>query len=126
MTNVGNSTTTYDSMFAHALGTMRLEDCLSFPVGKRQGAIGQKGLQSGDKRSRANSQVWSQWPSAMIGLPTGRTSGIDVLDNDVKDDEFVNGYDFISDWQKRSRVIVRTPRGGAHLYFKSNGKVRLC
>jgi len=86
-----------------------------------------KGFKAATKDPAQIRKWWSQWPSAMIGLPTGRTSGIDALDNDVKDDdEFVNGYDFISDWQKRSRVIVRTPRGGAHLYFKSNSKVRLC
>ena len=68
---------------------------------------------------------WKKWPTAMIGVPTGRKSGFDVIDIDVKKDEYVNGFDFMPDWQKMSPVIVSTPRGGAHLYFKSKGKVRI-
>src|SRR5262245_2554003 len=32
---------------------------------------------------------WTQWPNAMIGMPTGAVSGIDVLDLDVKPDEYI-------------------------------------
>jgi P4 family phage/plasmid primase-like protien len=67
---------------------------------------------------------WSKWPNAMIGVPTGKRSGIDVLDLDVKPDEFINGLESVPQWQKCSPVIARTPRGGAHLWFKSDGEVR--
>ena len=34
---------------------------------------------------------WHKWP-AMIGLPTGPASGIDVLDIDLKPEEGIDGY----------------------------------
>jgi putative DNA primase/helicase len=59
----------------------------------------------------------------MIGMPTGPTSGIDVLDIDFKEDEYVNGYNFLPGWQELTPVMVRTPSGGSHLWFKSEGAV---
>jgi RecA-family ATPase len=67
---------------------------------------------------------WRQWPDAMIGMPTGAASGIDVLDLDLDDEKGKNGYALIPDWKDRSPIIVRTPRGGAHLWFKSDGTMR--
>ena len=67
---------------------------------------------------------WSRWPEAMIGMPTGLASGIDVLDLDLKPDEFVDGFKFVPQWKALSRLIVRTPSGGGHVWFKSEGKVR--
>jgi hypothetical protein len=67
---------------------------------------------------------WTKWPKAMIGMPTGPASGIDVLDLDVDQNKGKNGLAELPDWQQRSPIIVRTPRGGAHLWFKSNGSIR--
>jgi putative DNA primase/helicase len=67
---------------------------------------------------------WDRNPQAMIGVPTGSKSGIDVIDIDLKKDEYVDGFRYMPDWKKMSPVIVRTPSGGAHLYYKSDGKVR--
>src|SRR3954447_13733377 len=67
---------------------------------------------------------WQKWPQAMIGMPTGGTSGIDVLDLDLKPDEYIDGSKLVPDWDQRSCVLVRTPSGGAHVWFKSTGKVR--
>ena len=64
-------------------------------------------------------QWWTQWPTAMIGIPTGPTSSIDVIDIDIK----YNGFAAIPDWKERSNVIVRTPSNGAHLYCKSDGSI---
>jgi hypothetical protein len=50
---------------------------------------------------------WKQWPDAMIGMPTGKASGIDVADLDVKKGK--NGFAAIPDWADRSPIIVRTP-----------------
>jgi hypothetical protein len=74
---------------------------------------------------------WKKWPAAMIGMPTGV---IDVVDLDVKKGK--NGFTAVPDWADRSPVIVRTPSDpsvhtdgapdeGAHLWFKSNGTVKL-
>ena len=61
---------------------------------------------------------------AMIGMPTGPASGVDVLDLDFDDGKGKNGLAEVPDWQDRSPIIVRTPRGGAHLWFKSDGTIR--
>jgi hypothetical protein len=45
---------------------------------------------------------WGQWPHAMIGIATGRTSGIDVLDLDLKPDEYIDGRQEMPDWQTLS------------------------
>jgi hypothetical protein len=60
----------------------------------------------------------------MIGMPTGPASGIDVLDIDLKPDEYVDGFKCVPQWESLSPIVVRTPSGGAHLWFKSEGKVR--
>jgi hypothetical protein len=56
--------------------------------------------------------------------PTGRASGIDVLDIDVKPDEGIDGRPASPHWTKLSPVIAATPSGGAHLYFRAEGKAR--
>lgn len=66
---------------------------------------------------------WAKWPTAMIGMPTGEKSGIDVLDLDVDEKKGKDGLVEIPDWKSRSPIIVRTPRGGRHLWFKSDGSV---
>ena len=69
-------------------------------------------------------QWWNKWPHAMIGMPTGAVSGIDVLDLDLKPEEDIDGRKFVPNWKHLSNVIVRTPSGGRHVWFKSADKVR--
>jgi Bifunctional DNA primase/polymerase, N-terminal len=68
--------------------------------------------------------LWTRFTNAMIGMPTGEKSGIDVLDLDVDATKGKDGLAAIPDWATRSEVIVRTPRGGRHLWYKSNGTIR--
>ena len=63
---------------------------------------------------------WQRWPSANIGLPTGRASGLDVLDIDVRTDgsgfqafNRVRGLGLAHGWA----MLVRTPSGGMHAYY---------
>jgi predicted P-loop ATPase len=60
---------------------------------------------------------WGRWPNALIGMPTGKVTGIAVLDLDNKKGK--DGFAAVLDWQQRTPVIARTPSGGAHLYFKN-------
>jgi hypothetical protein len=60
---------------------------------------------------------WKRWPNALIGLPTGKITGIAVLDLDRKNGK--DGFAAVPDWERRTPVIARTPSGGAHLYFKN-------
>jgi Bifunctional DNA primase/polymerase, N-terminal/AAA domain/Primase C terminal 2 (PriCT-2) len=64
---------------------------------------------------------WKRWPHALIGMPTGKASGIDVLDLDKKNGK--DGFAAVPDWQQLSTVIACTMNGGAHLYFASDGSI---
>lgn len=66
---------------------------------------------------------WRRWPSANIGIPTGSTSGVEVVDVDRKPGG--NGFDafvrarragLVADWL----AVVRTPSGGAHFYYPAH------
>jgi Bifunctional DNA primase/polymerase, N-terminal/Primase C terminal 2 (PriCT-2) len=69
---------------------------------------------------------WTNSPHAMIGVPTGEISGIDVVDIDVDKNATpsVNGFQALPQWRDLSPMIVRSPRGGAHLWFRAEGKLR--
>ena len=58
---------------------------------------------------------WNKWPGAMIGIVTGRISGIVVIDIDTEE-----GREAIQDYIPDSLIIptATTPKGGQHLYFK--------
>lgn len=62
---------------------------------------------------------WRRWPMANIGVPTGRASGVVVVDVDV------HGTDGHAAYRRAARAgllgtplaVVRTPTGGRHVYF---------
>lgn len=60
---------------------------------------------------------WKQWPSAMIGLVTGKVSGLFVVDIDSEE-----GEQAVSSYlpENCETPTARTPRGGKHLYFQHN------
>jgi hypothetical protein len=61
---------------------------------------------------------WQRWPNALVSAPTGRRSGIIILDIDIKDPR-ANGFDTLDDLGKSLPVtpISHTPSGGVHVYF---------
>src|SRR5699024_3353403 len=69
---------------------------------------------------------WTAIPSANIGMPTGITSGLVVVDVDVHGS--VNGYDALEDALRAGLLsgwegAVRTPSGGLHLYFPADPSI---
>jgi hypothetical protein len=66
---------------------------------------------------------WRRWPGANIGLPTGATSGVEVVDVDRK-----AGRSGFSSFEQARRAgllggwlaLVRTPSGGIHAYYPAN------
>ncbi|WP_243073691.1 bifunctional DNA primase/polymerase [Microbacterium sp. SS28] len=70
---------------------------------------------------------WRRSPHANIGMPTGRTSGIDVVDVDVKADG--TGFPMLhlavdQGLLDGELARVRTPSGGLHIYFPAAGPQR--
>jgi hypothetical protein len=63
---------------------------------------------------------WRRWPDANLGMPTGRPSGLDVVDIDVHPAgsgfaafERARAGGYVDGWAR----LVRTPSGGVHAYF---------
>jgi hypothetical protein len=62
---------------------------------------------------------WTRWPDALVGLPTGRPSGVVVLDIDVKDPR-AHGFDALGErglLPLPTTPMVHTASGGLHVYF---------
>lgn len=95
-----------------------------FPCKRTKGPLTPHGFKDATTDKVQIRQWWSNWPRAMIGMPTGHASGLVVIDIDVKADEGIDGHKCLPNWAKLSPVIVETPSGGHHLYFQSNNKVR--
>jgi len=100
------------------------DDIPIFPCKPNKKPLTPNGFKDATTNEKRVQEWWRLWPDAMIGMPTGPKSGIDVLDLDVKPDEGIDGRDFFPSWQTMSPVIAQTPSGGAHLYFRSAGEVR--
>jgi hypothetical protein len=65
---------------------------------------------------------WARWPNALIGVPTGKRSGFNVIDIDRKNGK--DGTKAIPNWPNLSPVIALTVSNGIHLWFRSTGEVR--
>jgi hypothetical protein len=84
----------------------------------------QHGLKDADDRAEIIKYWWEQWPSANIGITTGKASGLVVIDVDGDD-----GEDSLKLLQKKfddlpETVEVLTGKG-RHLYFKHPGDARI-
>ena len=61
---------------------------------------------------------WRRWPDAVISIPTGKRSGIDILDIDCKNGAW--GFDTLDELGKSilpDTPISHTPSGGVHVFF---------
>lgn len=74
---------------------------------------------------------WNIHPDANIGIATGRPSGgIVVVDMDIDDDEYKDGYLSFTKWVNENYLILPetwlsiTGRGGYHMIFKSSFPVK--
>ncbi|MDR1685022.1 MAG: DUF3987 domain-containing protein [Desulfovibrio sp.] len=66
---------------------------------------------------------WGRWPDALIGLSTGRASGIFALDVDLGHKEGENGLESLSALEAANSPLpetkrTRTPSGGLHYLFR--------
>lgn len=73
---------------------------------------------------------WQKYPNANIGLATGSASqNVFVIDLDVDEDRGIDGYHSLEDWQREHGDFPETwtaitGRGGYHLYYRGNGKIK--
>ncbi len=58
-----------------------------------------------------------------IGILTGRTSGITILDIDMKNDGMTVWKKLSSAYPEIKTPIVQSPSGGIHIYFRYNKKI---
>jgi hypothetical protein len=66
---------------------------------------------------------WNSWPDANVAIVTGSASGIVVLDIDTGGED---GYETLREIEAAHGALpttasVKTPTGGAHLYFRHPG-----
>jgi len=71
---------------------------------------------------------WTQYPSAMIGMPTGKASGMWVLDLDVDPGKGLDGIKELEKLIAKNGPLPKTrssktPRGGMHLFFAYTGAI---
>jgi hypothetical protein len=69
---------------------------------------------------------WSRRPDAIIGMPTGRASGINILDIDIKG-PLAYGFDSLDALGHPAlpdTPLAHTPSGGVHLYFRADKEIR--
>jgi putative DNA primase/helicase len=70
---------------------------------------------------------WAKWPWALPALPTGRPSGVVVLDIDVKEPR-AYGFDTLETLglsHLPETPIAITPSGGCHIYFACHPVVEI-
>jgi hypothetical protein len=92
-----------------------------FPVNQHKKPLTRKGQYSDERWSASSdlatvTHVFRKFPHAQVGLATGE-SGLVVIDLDKK----TGGLDWLkkNDAKVRANYIVRTPRGGLHLYYRA-------
>lgn len=67
-------------------------------------------------------ELWQHFPGTLIGVPTGETSGVDILDIDPRN----GGNAWLDEVQDRLplTMVVETRSGGRHFYFAHESGVR--
>lgn len=103
-------------------------DRFNWPVFPRPGGRYLKDSRGWKDATRDVDQIekwWSQYPDALIAMPTGEASGVVVLDIDTK-----NGKDGFATLEELGKSLpdvpmVHTPHGGLHLYFSINQHISI-
>lgn len=122
MRRVAAETTLADAALRYANLGISVFPCV--PGGKQP--LTPNGFHDATSSARMVAYWWRRHPEANIGLPTGGTTGVVVLDIDVHNGE--SGYPAF----ERSRSaglangwgwLVRTPSGGLHAYFPATPDV---
>lgn len=95
-----------------------------FPCGPTKRPLTQTGFKSATTDSAIIEEWWTRWPDALIGMPTGRASGIVAIDLDVR--EGYDGADALAQMESAYSKLPETIEsltagGGRHLLFEWPG-----
>jgi putative DNA primase/helicase len=114
-----------DSLLAAALAHAAAGRAV-FPCGPSKRPLTAHGYQDATYDPAAIRAWWSRYPDALIGMPTGRATGLVVLDVDQdettgKDGEASLAALLAEHGPLPETAEVMTPRGGRHIYFRHPG-----
>lgn len=92
-----------------------------FPCGHDKRPLTPHGFQDATTEPAQIREWWRRWPDALIGMPTGRASGVVVIDCDVR--EGLDGCDAYENLAAPyggvpHTVMALTPSGGIHFYYQ--------
>ena len=78
---------------------------------------------------RAINYWWDKWECSNIGIATGPTSRLVVIDLDISDEKGKDGYKELEKWQEVNGKFPQTARalsgsGGMHYYFRTDEKYK--
>jgi hypothetical protein len=121
MSNNNNKSAALAAALAYATHGLPVFPCRNDPANPAQHKkpLTKHGFKDATTDADAIRRWWRRWPNALIGLPTGASSGVAALDLDTKNGK--DGFAAVPDWERRSPVLARTPSGGAHIYYQADG-----
>ena len=94
----------------------------AFPIvsgGKRP--LTKHGVKDATTNESQITEWWTKWPKANIAVACGKASGIYVIDVDVDAKTDKNGWKSMEGLPSFPKTVCQnTPRGGCHLFFKTN------
>lgn len=93
-----------------------------FPVSDTKQPLTRHGFHDASTNPRQVTAWWVSRPKAGVAIPTGKASGVVVVDVDVHG---TNGYDALERASRRRLLdgwdlAVETPSGGRHFYFPAD------
>lgn len=97
-----------------------------FPCGPDKRPLVRTGFKAATRNHDQIKAWWTQWPTALIGCPTGRRNGLVILDVDVDPTKGVDGDSALGDLVAVHGALpasleTLTPRGGRHCLFAHPG-----
>ncbi len=93
-----------------------------FPVSETKQPLTRHGFHDASTDPQQVTAWWASRPNAGLAIPTGKASGVVVVDVDVHG---ANGYDALDQATRRHlldgwELAVQTPSDGRHLYFPAD------
>lgn len=94
-----------------------------FPVGKNKQPLTPQGFKNATTEEKIITAWWKNFPSASIGIATGRISKLVVLDVDLNKEGAEKSFHQIIErhGELTTAVVAETGGGGLHFYFKHPG-----